>query len=591
MDLFKPVRILRSQLSTFPIKAGQIIYLTDQFGTYIDVSDGERVPIEQIKQLTEMERQNLLAPVVGFYYETDTHTLWHYDGGWNSFELRPVYSDVSTLETLKSGEKLSVALAKIKYAMTSLINHMGDISNPHKTSKSQIGLSNVENKSSNTIRNEITKTNVTDALGYMPPEQDTTYGIASTDTAGLIKDGGDITVDETGLVFVNDDSHNHVIANVDGLQAALDGKAPSSHAHTKSQISDFPISMPASDVKAWAKAENKPAYTPTEVGVIDTAPTSGQVAIFDGTTGKVKSTGYTLGASVPAGAKFTDTVYTHPSASAFASGLYKITTNNLGHITAAAAVTKADITALGIPAQDTNTTYSSFKGATAEADGASGLVNAPAKGTSNRYLRSDGTWSVPPDTNTTYGLATASANGLLSSGDFAKLSKFSAAEAGYLTGVTSSIQTQLNGKAAASHGTHVTYGTSTTALSSGGTGAVGTAATLARSDHTHTLPAYPTALKNPTVLTLQFNGTTNQTYDGSAAKTLNITPAAIGAAATSHTQAASTITPDTTHRFVSVGTTAPSNTNTIWIDTSTAGKGAMKYHNGTAWVTVPAVWG
>lgn len=41
-----------------------------------------------------------------------------------------------------------------------------------------------------------------------------------------------------------------------------------------------------------------------------------------------------------------------------ASGLYKITTNSEGHITAATAVTKSDITALGIPAQDT--TYSAL---------------------------------------------------------------------------------------------------------------------------------------------------------------------------------------------------------------------------------------
>lgn len=43
-----------------------------------------------------------------------------------------------------------------------------------------------------------------------------------------------------------------------------------------------------------------------------------------------------------------------------------------------------------------------------------------------------------------------------------------------------------------------------------------------------------TALKNPYALTLQFNGTTNKTYDGSSAQTLNITPSAIGAAADSH---------------------------------------------------------
>ena len=50
--------------------------------------------------------------------------------------------------------------------------------------------------------------------------------------------------------------------------------------------------------------------------------------------------------------------YDHAAAkgAAFNSGLYKITTNAQGHVTAATAVAKADITGLGIPAQDT--TYS-----------------------------------------------------------------------------------------------------------------------------------------------------------------------------------------------------------------------------------------
>lgn len=56
------------------------------------------------------------------------------------------------------------------------------------------------------------------------------------------------------------------IANVDGLQAALNGKAASSHTHTKNQISDFPTSMPASDVYSWAKKSSKPTYTASEVG-------------------------------------------------------------------------------------------------------------------------------------------------------------------------------------------------------------------------------------------------------------------------------------------------------------------------------------
>ena len=113
--------------------------------------------------------------------------------------------------------------------------------------------------------------------------------------------------------------------------------------------------------------------------------------------------------------------YSHPSHTAAASGLYKVAVDALGHVASAAAVTKADIVALGIPGQDTNTTYGAMKGATASAAGTAGLAPAPAAGAANRYLRSDGTWQVPPDTNTTYGVATQSANGLLSAADKKKL--------------------------------------------------------------------------------------------------------------------------------------------------------------------------
>lgn len=55
----------------------------------------------------------------------------------------------------------------------------------------------------------------------------TTYSAAGAGL-GLVKSGGDVTI-EAGTITVNDDSHNHTITNVDGLQSALDGKAPTSH--------------------------------------------------------------------------------------------------------------------------------------------------------------------------------------------------------------------------------------------------------------------------------------------------------------------------------------------------------------------------
>ena len=114
-----------------------------------------------------------------------------------------------------------------------------------------------------------------------------------------------------------------------------------------------------------------------------------------------------------------NTVYTHPAYTARTSGLYKITVDATGHVFGVEAVSKADITALGIPGQDTNTTYSNMTAATASAAGKAGLVPAPAAGKQASFLRGDGTWAVP--TNTTYGVATQSANGLMAADDKKKL--------------------------------------------------------------------------------------------------------------------------------------------------------------------------
>lgn len=56
--------------------------------------------------------------------------------------------------------------------------------------------------------------------------------------------------------------------------------------------------------------------------------------------------------------------YVHPAGSApsKASGFYKFSTDSTSHVASVTAVTKSDITALGVPAQDTNTTYTFANG-------------------------------------------------------------------------------------------------------------------------------------------------------------------------------------------------------------------------------------
>ena len=57
---------------------------------------------------------------------------------------------------------------KINANETTILSHKNDKNNPHSVTKEQVGLGNVEDKSSETIRGEITKDNVTTALGYTP---------------------------------------------------------------------------------------------------------------------------------------------------------------------------------------------------------------------------------------------------------------------------------------------------------------------------------------------------------------------------------------------------------------------------------------
>ena len=148
-----------------------------------------------------------------------------------------------------------------------------------------------------------------------------------------------------------------------------------------------------------------------------------------------------------------DTRYTHPGYTERSSGLYKITVDSTGHISDVTAVTNADITALGIPGQDTNTTYG------AATESTNGLMSAADKeklngvaAGANAYshpgytARSSGLYKITvdstghisdvtavtkkditalgipgQDTNTTYGAATESANGLMSAADKKKL--------------------------------------------------------------------------------------------------------------------------------------------------------------------------
>lgn len=103
-------------------------------------------------------------------------------------------SRVDAFETELSGAEHNVpyspaVLAKTNAIEASVSSHIGNTANPHKVKKEQIGLANVENKSSTQIRSEITKENVTNALGYTPIDESrigAANGVASLDASGRI---------------------------------------------------------------------------------------------------------------------------------------------------------------------------------------------------------------------------------------------------------------------------------------------------------------------------------------------------------------------------------------------------------------------
>lgn len=81
-----------------------------------------------------------------------------------------------------------------------------------------------------------------------------------------------------------------------------------------------------------------------------------------------------------------------------------------------------------------DTTYGDFKGATSAAAGSRGLVPAPAMGAATRYLRSDGTWQVPPYPTIDSAISSTSANPVQNKAVSAELGKKAPLASPSLTG-------------------------------------------------------------------------------------------------------------------------------------------------------------
>lgn len=230
------------------------------------------------------------------------------------------------------------------------------------------------------VKADLTKSDVISALGYTPPSSDTWRGIqdnliSSSTTESLSAAQGKI------------------------LKELVDGKAPSSHTHTKSEVGLGNVDNTADATKSVKYAISAGSAS-SAAALTSNAGSSTQPVYFSG--GKPIACSYTLGKSVPADALFTD------------------------H------------------------TYGNMKGATSSSAGSAGLVPAPNIGEQLKFLRADGTWVIP--TNTTYSVGTTSYSGTT------KLyTSTGSATDGTMT--QNAITTALNGKSATGH-THNYAGSS-----------------------------------------------------------------------------------------------------------------------------------
>lgn len=143
-----------------------------------------------------------------YYTETEMNTKLNakLDTTGNASNVTNAFTQSSSLSNLTTGEKLSISLGKIMKAIADLISHIGNKSNPHAVTKSQVGLGNVTNDSQ-VKRSEMGVANgvaTLDTTGKVPSSQLPSYVddvLDYTNKASFPSKG------ETGKIYVDDSTN------------------------------------------------------------------------------------------------------------------------------------------------------------------------------------------------------------------------------------------------------------------------------------------------------------------------------------------------------------------------------------------------
>lgn len=420
------------------------------------------------------------------------------------------------------------------------------------------------------IKNNVTKTDATTTAGYIPKFNNTTgviengYSVQTTlassstaiPTAAAVVAAIDNKITAANAMIYKgtlgtDGTVTKVPAN--GYKVGWTYKVitAGTYAGIKCEVGDMLIAINNGPVSGTTVVNADWTVVQANIDGAVTGPasaTAGHIAVFGGATGKVIKDGtYTIATSVPSNAVFTDTKVTSvdnhykptngttligTAGSPVTAGgkvVTGITADSSGHITdiitgtIPAAPTLSGLGGVGtinasgtapltLSASKSSTTVTisgsvaEMTAATSNTAGAAGIVPAPDAGKQAAFLRGDGTWAFPTDTNTTYVFA----NG--TDGSFT------------VTPRNGKPQKVLIGKPA-------TAGTADNA----------------------------TQVKNSLIVTLNSGsneGTTKFTFNGSAQKTVNITPGSIGAATSAQGTKADNAVPEVTFTSSSLNVSA-----------------------------------
>lgn len=372
-NIFKPYKVLSSKLNSLPIKAGQFIITTDTKLIYVDIDNSTRKCFTPTK-LSELTND---AGFLENFTESDptvpTHvknikstdiTNWNnksnFSGSYNDLTNKPTIPTVeNNLTSASTTNALSAAQGKALMEEIDATNE-----------EFGIWMQGVTNMVAEKQDKLVSGTNIKSINGVTLlgsgniNTENTTYTFATGDSNGQIKvtpSGGsaqNISVKGLGsLAYKSSLSASDVGALASSLKGAASGVAELD-ANGKVPTAQLP-SYVDDTIEGYlynSKFYKESAHTTVitgETGKIYVDLSTNKTYRWSGSAFVEISASLALGttSSTAFRGDYGNTAYTHATAkgSAFASGLYKITTNAQGHVTAATAVAKSDINNLGVP--------------------------------------------------------------------------------------------------------------------------------------------------------------------------------------------------------------------------------------------------